>query len=284
MTVKDIVRDQQAVTMRNSLGKHFQEVWDYRSFLNLSYSTMTLTPDQTIETGVDYNHGIVPEFKSKWGVSLKWGRSYRLHTTPIANVATFNIDYTWIDLNVNYFEQEAKGTNAKLYDSSQKFDKSSGSVIPSTNSGFSKAVFRTPWNLEKYEANYGMSLGPSLTLAPFTYIDVPELHFIKFHVYYHIGYHVSGILMTNNEAADKNTATTGNLGDAHDEMKESTKIDWGHGMTSSFGFNISWRLIGFGYESRNASVKYTSILPSSFGNDEYKFKTSLNRIYFQFRF
>ena len=66
-------------------------------------------------------------------------------------------------------------------------------------------------------------------------------------------------------------------------MADNTKINWGHGTTSSFGFSVVWKFIGLGYEHRVANIKYKAISTDDFGEKTYKFKSSLNRIYIQFR-
>lgn len=277
VTVSDIINMQQAVTVQNNKEKHFADVWSYRTYLNLSSTKATFTPQEKIKTGV--NSGLVEEFKSDWGASLTWGHNYPLHKHPIANVAQINLDYTWIDLNVNHVKIDGDGKN--IYDSSKKFDKDTHA---SATSSSSNSAFYTPWNLEKYEANYGMSIGPSLTIAPFTYVNVPALHYVRFNVYYHVGYYASLILMSNNEEADVNQGLTGTAKDNHDKMADNSKIDWGHGMTTSIGFSVNWKFIGFGFETRKAKLKYTSLVPSEFGKDKYEFKTNLSRVYLQFRF
>ena len=165
VTVADIIEDQQAVTYQNLREEHFADVWSHRTYLNISSIKSKLTPQDKIPTGMG---GVVGEFKSDWGASLTWGHSYPLHKHPIANVAQINIDYNWMDLNVNHYKIEGDGVG--VYDSSKKFN---GNPNTPATEPFSKSdMYYTPWNLEKYELNYGMSIGPSLTLAPFTYIPV----------------------------------------------------------------------------------------------------------------
>ena len=304
VTIADIMRDEQEVTMRKTIQKHYDDVWSRRTYLNLSTTTTKLTPDQNIYTGVAASDGDtqVSEFKSDWGASLTWGRSYRLHKPSIANVAQFNIDYTWIDLNVSHFK--AAGDN-NLYDSRHKFSKdnngepdggwvawksgaadSKGSTTSYNSSTFKKAYFYTPWNIEKYDIDYGMNLGPSLTIAPFTYINVPALHYVQMNVYYHIGYQASLLLMKNDDKYDVNQNPT--KGSTEEELKDELgdhpALDFGHGMTSSFGFSINWKFIGFGFETRKANLEFKSLSESDFGKDKYKFKTTNNRVYLQFKF
>lgn len=295
VTIADIMRDEQEVTMRKNVQKHFDDVWRRRTYLNISTTTTTLTPQEDYYTGVAASDGLdkVPEFKSDWGVSLTWGRGYRLHKPSIANVAQFNIDYTWIDLNVNHFKAEG---NANLYDSSHKFYPSNklpdNNWLTPGNTNFEDGVFYTPWNLEKYEANYGMNLGPSLTISPFTYVNVPALHYIQMNFFFHIGYYASIQMMKNDGDMDVNPAPPSDkkptsyttLEKLHEKMADNNKLDFGHGMATSFGFSLSWKFIGFGFESRKSTLEYQSLSESDFGKAKYKFDCSYNRVYLQFKF
>ena len=261
-SVSDIIKMQQEVTKRNQSESHFRSVWSRKGYLNVSYNTTTLSPKDDVPTGVAYNGGKAPEYKSNWGASIQLGRSYALHKRPISNILQFNIDYTYIDLGVNHFKAEGDGTN--LYDSSNK----------------SGEKYYTPWNLEKYDINYGMAVGPSVTVAPFTYTKYAGRHHMKFNVYFQIGYHVGLLYMVNDENADVNQDKDD---DGYKRMKDNLKMDLGHGLTTSFGFSLTWKTIGVGYEHRSGNLKYKSLSTDDFGKDSYKFKSSTNRVFIQFR-
>ena len=265
-TIDDIVKMQQDVTNKKFKASHYREVWSRKGYFNIGYNTTTLTPDENIYTGVGTS--LVPEFKSSWGVSIQSGRSYALHNTPIANILQFNIDFSYIDLNVNHFKQEGDGKN--LYDSSQLLD--------------SDGKFYTPWNLEKYDFNIGMAVGPSVSVAPFTATSVAALHHVKFNAFFHVGYHASLLWMMNDSDADVNQETEDDiLKGRHNVMDNNLKLDLGHGLITSFGFSVNWKFIGVGYEHRSGALKYKSLSTKDFGNDTYKFKSSTNRIFIQFR-
>ncbi len=273
ITIKDIVNQQQKVSVSHDIERHFLDVWGRRSYLNVSYNSTTLSPKGTVPTGV--NNGTVKDMKSDWGLSLQYGRSYRLHKTPVSNILQFCIDYTGIDLNVNHFK--SVGDPKGLYDSRNKIEVKQDYKTTS--------YFYTPWNMEKYEFNFGMSLGPSVTIAPFTSSDNRGLHYLKFNAFYHIGYHISLLYMPNDKDADLNDGSDITYTSKKDkeDMAENLKMEWGHGLIHSFGFNISWKVIGIGYEYRMASLKYKSMNTSSYGSEKYDFKSSTNRIYIQFR-
>lgn len=269
-TINDIIQMQQDVTNKNYTETHFRKVWSRKTYWNVSYNTTTLTPDQVIKTGV--GDGIVPEFKSDWGVSTQLGHSYALHKTPIANMVQFNLDYTYIDLGANHFKKEGNGKN--LYDSEK--------ILPTSPTG-SKCYY-TPWNLEKYELNYGMALGPSISIAPFNTTNLRGLHYMKLNAYYHIGYHCSLLWMQNDESADVNQEGVNNYDEGrHENMAKGTKLDLGHGLTQSFGVSLTWKVIGIGYEYRSTAVEYQPLSSSDFGKDKYKFKSGTDRIFIQFR-
>jgi len=267
VTVDDIVKTQQDITRRNFSEQHYRDVWGRKGYVNIGYNSSKLTADEFIATGKDGRN--VPEFSSSWGASLMVGRAYALHKRPIANIAQFNIDYTYIDLNVNHYDIEGDGRN--LFDSRERFPKDD------------QSYYFTPWNLEKYELNYGMALGPSLTVAPFTMLNVRALHYVKLNVYYHIGYHASMLMMLKNDQADVNQEGVEGYEKTDYEKANTLKLDWGHGLISSFGFNVTWKFVGIGYEHRSGSVKYQSVATSDYGSEWYKFKTSTSRVYLQFR-
>ena len=272
VTIKDIIDVQEMVTSRNSTETHFNKVWSRNSFFNIAYNNTTLTPKQDILSGLD-DKELVSEFKSDWAVSLTLGHSYRLHKKPIANVLQFNIDYTYINLNLNHFKAK---DGDKLYNSDNTWEK----VNEENRYGSKDTYHYMPWNLQKYELNYSMALGPSLTIAPFTYLNVPGLHFMKLNVYYHVGYEVSMLMILNDKKRDANNSSNSN----YDEMSNSLKMNWGHGLTSTFGFNLSWKAIGVGYETRGANVKYQSIQKDTFGKEWYKFRESNSRVYLTIRY
>ena len=269
-TINDIIQMQQEVTNMNFRDSHYRSVWGRKSYLNLSYNTTTLTPDGVVPTGVaSYNGGIAPAYKSNWGASLQVGRSYALHKNPISNILQFNFDYTFIDLSINHFKAENDGRD--LYDSRN--------VLPGTDD-----KLYTPWNLEKYDFNYGMSVGPSITVAPFTHTKYAGLHHLKFNAYFHIGYHAALLLIKKNSDADLNQEGVDGYNETnHKNMDKRPKLDFGHGLITSFGFSMTWKAIGIGYEHRSGKLSYKPLDDNIFGDEKYKFKSSTNRIFIQFR-
>jgi hypothetical protein len=275
VTIQDIINVQQRQTKRNATESHFGNVWGRRGYFNFAYNGGKLSPKGNYATGVpDLHSGKVGEMSSDWGFNLQYGRNYHLHKTPISNLVSFYIDYTGIDLTVNHFKAERA---LRLYNSKAMKKSADGK----------DSCFYMPWNLEKYEISYGMTIGPSVTVAPFNLMSNQNLHFLKLNLYYHIGYHVSMIYMPDDENADinevKNGGTTSTERKNYETMAENLKMAWGHGLTHSFGFNVSWKAIGIGYEHRSRTVKYKVANTTDFGSEKYEFKVPDNRVYLQIR-
>ncbi len=269
ISIADIVKEQQKLTTIMLNDSHKNDVWRRRSFTNISFLSTKLSPKNDIPSGI--RDQSVKDMKNKWGVSIQSGRSYRLHLKPIANMVQFNLDYSWIDLGLNYFDQTGEGNN--LYDSNYNIENDAG-----------EKRFFMPWNLKKYELNYGMTLGPSVSVAPLYLTNVPSLHYLLLHFYYHIGYHVSGIILSNDQQGDINQAT-GSSDEArnHTKMADMTKIEIGHGIYHTFGFSLTWKGIGLGFEKRISTPHYKPLSSKNFVSGESVFSTTTTRFYIQFR-
>lgn len=293
-SISDIIATQEIITSRNTTIAHFDKVWRRNSYFNIGYHTnMSLTPKDKIESGYEgFNNGLVPKFKGDWGASIVLGHSYRLHKKPIANTVQFYIDYNYIDLDINHYKAEVSPTE-KLYDSSNTWTNPDDKKHPD------KSYLYTPWCLQKYEMNYGMMIGPSITIAPFSFVNVPQLHYVKLNFYYHIGYHASVMYMIDNSDYDANPnqkpvtwsynptpeqqQAQANYSSFQNMENATPKMDWGHGLISSFGFSLSWKSIGIGYEVRKGTLDYKSVSTNTFGNDTYKFNTVTSRFYITIR-
>lgn len=303
-TVDDIIQEQQGVTQSNLWLDHITEVWAYKKFLNISYNMSVLQSKNPILTGVAYNGGIVPKFSSNWGFSLQRGTNIALHKKPIANFLRFNLDFVGMDLNFNHYSQEGDGLN--LYDSRVKnYFLSKNPYQASMDS-----AYYTPWNLEKYEANFGMRIGPSVTFAPFVFINgARALHYLRINAYFHLGYRISAIYMMNDKYADaafqpyqeltalinnyNGTMTQAELQQAIfqqamlkndvERCDNNLKFDWGHGMTMTYGINMTYRRIGIGYEHTTGSMKYKALNTSDYGKSKYKFTSTTSRVYLSIR-
>lgn len=278
-SVNDIVKMQQEVLSNKVVGRHFQNVWKRRSFFNMSWTESKMKCKEDAENV----RGL--EFKSDWGVTLQSGTNYRLHKKPIAKMINIALDYSWLNLNVNHIkaDEPAVTEDGKKY----LYNSTDRNVVPG-ESGETDEYYVYPWKLEKYEANYGMTLGPSITIAPFVPLGVKQLDYLKIQAYYHIGYSASFLYTLNKEKFDKNQTTnqtTENYQAAEDykTMENNLKLQWGHGMTSTFGFNIFWKRVGIGYERTTGTFKYKNFNTKDFGKFKTKFTNEYSRIYLTIR-
>lgn len=260
-SLNDIIAMQQRVLSSSNSEKHYNDVWRRRSFFNLTKNSTTLESEGKVATGEGKSDNI--SLVNDWGFGMQAGTNYRLHKKPIAHMVVIGLDYSWLDLNVNHF----KADDFKKYDSSEKFKDEEG-----------ESKFYMPWCLEKYEANYGMSLGPSVTVAPFVPLNIKQLDYFRLQAYYHIGYSASFMYSLNDEAKDNSPSGTD-----HDIMADNLKIVWGHGLYKTFGINLTWKGIGFGYEHRTGTYEYQPLSTADFGKGKNKFNNSVNRLILQFR-
>lgn len=262
--VRDIVAMQQKVLSSSNTEKHLQDVWKRRAFFNISWNKQTLKSKNEIPTeygAQDY------KFKNDWGIGLQAGVNYRLHKKPIANMVNFCLDYSWLDLNVHHYKAEKD----YHYNSSPKFYYKD------------KEYFYMPWGLEKYEANYGMSLGPSITVAPFVPLGIKGLDYLRIQFYYHLGYSASIIYSLNDKDLDLNTQPDDAEKKRYETMSNNLKLSWGHGLYNSFGFNVTWKRIGIGYEVRKGSYRYKAVNTDDFSGQSNKFSATNKRFYIQIR-
>ena len=268
-SVSDIVKMQQEVLSNKQAGKHFENVWKRRSFFNMSWT----------ESKMKCEDKTIGDFKSDWGVTLQSGTNYRLHKKPIAKMINIALDYSWLNLNVNHIKDADHEDGEFLYNSTKR-------NVVSGESGKTDEYYVYPWKLEKYEANYGMTLGPSITIAPFVPLGVKQLDYLKIQAYYHIGYSASFLYTLNKEKFDENQNPSQSNADAYKDyntMKDNLKLQWGHGMTSTFGFNIFWKRVGIGYERTTGTFKYKNFNTGDFGKFKTKFTNEYSRIYLTIR-
>lgn len=273
-SVSDIVKMQQEVLSNKVAGRHFENVWKRRSFFNMSWTESKMKYKGDKKTGND-----IDDFKSDWGVTLQSGTNYRLHKKPIAKMINIALDYSWLNLNVNHIKDADHEDGEFLYNSTKK-------NVVSGESGKTDEYYVYPWKLEKYEANYGMTLGPSITIAPFVPLGVKQLDYLKIQAYYHIGYSASFLYTLNKEKFDENQNPSQSNADAYKDyntMKDNLKLQWGHGMTSTFGFNIFWKRVGIGYERTTGTFKYKNFNTGDFGREKTKFTNEYSRIYLTIR-
>lgn len=248
--------------------------WKRKSFFRISYTKSTMEPSsgvgpdfvaddgQLMLDGTNKGNDLY-KFKNEYGVSIMNGKNISLHKKPIVNMVQIALDYTWIDLNYNNYKGFYE-KNGKMYNSSQYF-------VSTDEDGRNKKLKYTPWGLDKHEINYGMSLGPSITVAPFGLLDTNARN-LHIQGYFHVGYSFSLNMFKTDDKLDTAGDIDGFLG------------MWGHGLNTSWGMNISWKVIGIGFEKRSGTFSYKSLDTGNYGNQKNKFDYKNTRFYLTLNF
>ena len=233
----------QKIIEEQNKRERLQKIWSKRTFLNISKNSTKLSSKEFPSALGSFEN----EYKTDLGVGLQWGQTFDFHKDALGQVVFIGLDYSWLDLNFNSY----KATDVPSeYQDDEKHDK-------------------LPWHNRKFTLDYGMSLGPSLTFYPFSSLNGSGANKIRFQLYFHVGYSMSGAMIKD---VYKNSTET------------STQFAFGHGLFTSVGFNLSWDFGGIGYEVRNDSnIKYKPT-EKKYGDEALKFKQNTPRLYIQFRF
>ena len=245
ISIDDIINSESKAQVLKDRDKHLQSVWGKRSYFNISYVNTTLESDQW-PSAADAFPG---KMDNKMGVGLKYGTSHYFHKKPIGDMLFIGLDFNGLDLMFNQY----KGTDEPL-----------------AYAMGDRKPYSMPWHHKKWSADYGMSLGPSLTLFPFAPIKLESTDKIRLHLYYHFGY-TFGVT----QISDTQMPT---------ETGSKTSYVLGHGISSTFGFDLTWQFIGIGYEHCNWSkLRNHNIPDTDFGKHVTETERSCNRFFLQFR-
>ena len=260
-SLDEIVKTQEMVYTKKFRDKVVQNVWKRKSSFSVAYTTTNLEGDlQMYNSTKDAYEPVNQKFENDWGLTMKIATTVRFHKRPIADIVSFGLDYSLLDLSVNHYK-ELEGD--KLYKSSETWTEDIDGKIRNPH--------YIPWGLQMYNFTYGMNLGPSIGIAPFARFKNPQLAHLRLHLYFNVGYRASLLLMKGND--DKDAAQP------HDEkVKESSKLQWGHGFYTMFGVRMSWKGIGIGYELVNGNQNYKSVETEIYGSATNKLKESSHRI------
>ena len=276
-SVDDIIKMNTDLDRTKHTDSHYSEVWGRNTFFNMSSINTSFEssnfPSAGGTKGTDGSYSSVDElhgkFKNQFGFGLQWGHTYNFHKKPIGDVLFIGLDYSWLDFNLNkYKEDEVKGYQW-------------GKINMD-----GKDRYPLPWANEMFTFDYGMSVGPSLTLYPFTALGKKGTDEIRIQLYFHVGYAISMAFIKDVPDVDDSYYSYfgGSSSSSTKESDTTTEMALGHGLFTSFGVNLTWKFIGLGYEARHgSSYKYRS-LATKFKLDDLKSEQMVNRFYLQFRF
>lgn len=242
-TLNDIIAQESKTKTDVKYDQHLRNVWSKNTYFNISYNKTKLSSD---EFPIGGGQGAFNEFKNDLGVGLQWGQTFNFHKKALGNVLFLGLDYTWMDLNFNQYKE--------------------GTPTP----GYGTTTFETavmPWHHKKMSLDYGMCVGPSITLYPFTPMHKNAADNIRLQGYFHIGYKAEGFMIKVTE-----------------DNKETSHWAWGHGLYTAFGGNLTFNRVGVGMEVRNDNSINVKHVEKEYGSQKMKFKEKITRFYIQFRF
>lgn len=272
-SLNDIIKTQEQIYAKSYQSNFIKSVWKRQKAFTVSYENTTLTGQKlNMYDNGEYKERDV-EFKSDWGVSLKRSRTSAFHKHAIANILSFGLEHSFFDISVNHYKRME---GEKLYNSNILWEQRDDDNKTTKNYNYAT------WGTEMYSFAYGIKLGPSITIAPFARCHNRGLAHIRLQSYFNIGYRASLLWLMRDEKADANYDNRNNNKDNakehYEKISNSTKINWGHGMTTSWGIRLNWKTIGIGYEVINGDLNFKSIEGNIYGPQKTKFSQATKRL------
>lgn len=270
-SLEDIIKTQEKVFSANYRKDVVSGVWKRKKHFSLSYAKTEMNGKgiEMYNTSTQKYEAMDPSYTADWAVNLKRSHTYSFHKRPIADIVSLGLEFGFIDLSANHF----KGDSTYKYNSSML-----GEVTVEDDK---KEEFQyLPWGSEMYTFSYGMNLGPSITVAPFARCKSAGLAHIRLQAYFTVGYRASLMWMNADKKRDLNIQNnkTSPINKSYFEtMENSTKLSWGHGMTTIWGLRLNWKGIAVGFEKVAGTQKYQSVEDGIYGPRKYEFSETSTR-------
>lgn len=275
-SLKEIISMQELVYAKNYRTKIIGSVWKRKNFLSLAYASTSLSGK-----GLNvYTNGAMKEqdtkYKTDWGLSLKRSHTAAFHKKPVAEMLSFGLEYSLLDLSVNHYAEDKDMS----YNSNETYPDENVKDDNSYNSNNER--HHMPWGSEMYTFAYGVHVGPSITFAPFTKLNNPGLAHIRLQTYFTVGYRVSLLWMNTDSSKDVNQPTNdySNINEMENftTVDNSNKLSFGHGFVTTWGIRLNWKGICVGYEIVNGNYSFKSLESKIYGSQKYKFSENSQRI------
>ena len=264
-SLNDIIKTQEQIYEKTYRNNFIKSVWKRKKAFTISYENTTLKGKNLLMYDGQNNYEKKNEtFESDWGVSIKRSRTPALHKRPIADIVTFGLEHSFLDISVNHYK---KKEGEILYNSN---------IVQEGENEYNYI----PWGTEMYSFAYGIKLGPAITIAPFTHTRSRGLAHIRLLGYFNIGYRAGLLWLRGKDEYDANQPSN-NDWDANtrfDRVSNSIKLNWGHGLTTSWGIRLNWKWLGIGYEVINGDLDFRSVEKSIYGKEVSKFSQSTKRL------
>ena len=265
-SLQDIINTQELVFDKSFRNKVIQGVWKQKKYFTVSYVNYELKGKDLYlyNKKTDKYNEKDSTFKSDWAVSIKRSRTIKLHKRPISDILQFGLEFSALDLSVSHFK---KNENA-YFNSQLKY-------TVTDDEGNKNDYYYMPFGSEMYNLSYGLHLGPSITIAPFTPLKSRGLANIRLQGYFTIGYRAAFSILTNNEDMDVNTDRDS---EDFEKVNDVIKCNWATGLTTAWGIRFNWKRIGISYEVVKGDLKYKSFSTKIFGKNKYNFSETAKRI------
>jgi len=196
-SLTQVVNDLSSHVKKVEDDKRNESIWKKRSkYFQIGYMNQTLTNQDIPDL----------KWKSDFGVSLSFGRTFYLHKKPLFNMLKFGLDATWMDISYAKYSQPEGWVEPS---------ESSEQVDPSEDI-----------DLGVHQVEFGLHVGPSITLNPVNHLKISGyFHFIP-----------SGSIIIMNDEANASYVTNFAVGGAIAYKAISLGIEsrWGKAKYSSF--------------------------------------------------
>ena len=270
-SLQDIINTQELVFDKSFRNKVIQGVWKQKKYFTVSYVNYELKGKDLYlyNKKTDKYNEKDSTFKSDWAVSIKRSRTIKLHKRPISDILQFGLEFSALDLSVSHFK---KNENA-YFNSQLKY-------TVTDDEGNKNDYYYMPFGSEMYNLSYGLHIGPSITIAPFTHLNSRGAANIRLQGYFTVGYRAAFSILTNNEKNDVNFANrnTASIKEDFEKVNDVIKCNWAAGLTTAWGIRFNWKRIGIGYEVVKGDLKYKSFSHKIFGKRKYNFSETSKRI------
>lgn len=206
--------------------------------------------------------GLIAPYKSQASFGLTFGKTFYLHKKPLAGLVKFGLDWTWMDLSyARYKKGSGFDMNGLLGNLGDYEDWDDWDDWDDEDEDLSDRL-----NVGMHQLEYGMGIGPSVTVTPFRPLGIDALNYVKVSAFFHWQPSYSAVI--NSEDGE-------------------TNLNHGYCNFFKFGLGLSWKVLTIGYEHRWGSAKYNSqIFDDNELNsgDKMNHKTTNNRFVIGFRF
>lgn len=244
MDVEEITSQQTKAQIEAKRQNDLHKIMQKNTFLNIGLDWTKMSSEEFPAAAGAFAY----EHKNKLGLGLQWGRTFNFHSKPLADILFLGLDFTWLDFNFNKYNEDP---------------------VPAKYSDGNSEEHCMPWHKEKTTFDYGMSLGPSVTLYPLVGVKKKGTDNIRMQLYFHVGYGLEAAIIKDGVIENEKTK------DGH---------ALGHGLFTSIGANLTWDFIGIGYEFRNDGKLSYKVREDDYDNGSINIKEKTGRLYLQFRF